>query len=390
MKKGNAAMSRLSRTVLLGAAVLLAGAASVTAAVAQSRKVAPGVEKSTFGKLDDGTVIEAYTLRNAKGMTAKLITLGATLTELHVRDRRGKLEDVVLGFDNAAQYAGPGPYFGATIGRYGNRIAKGKFTLDGKQYTLATNNGPNHLHGGQKGFDKRVWKAAPKKSADGPAVSFTYVSPDGEEGYPGTLKTTVVYTLTNRNVLRIDYAATTNKATPINLTNHSYFNLAGAGKGGDVRRHVVRFWASRFTPVDDTLIPTGKIIPVRGTVMDFSKATAIAGRLDRVGKDPKGFDHNYVRDNGTRYGRAARVTEPTSGRIMEMYTSEPGFQFYTGNFMDGTVKGKNGVAYPKHGAFCLEAQHYPDSVNRPGVFPSVILRPGKTYRQRTEYVFSAK
>jgi aldose 1-epimerase len=345
-----------------------------------------GVEKAPFGKLDDGTAVDVYTLTNARGMRAKIMTYGATLTELHVPDKSGRLGDVVLGFDTLEPYVKGHPYFGSTVGRVANRIARGRFTLDGREYALAVNNGPNHLHGGRKGFDKRVWKASAKKSADGPAVQFTYTSPDGEEGYPGTLKATVVYTLTDQNALRIEYAAATDKATPVNLTNHSYFNLGGKG---DVLGHQVTLAASRYTPVDQTLIPTGEIATVRGTPFSFLTPRAIGERIKQVGGEPNGYDHNFVTDAEGRFALAARVCEPATGRVLEMYTDEPGFQFYTGNFLDGTLRGKGGVVYDKHAGFCLEAQHFPDAVNQPS-FPSVILRPGHTYRQRTEYVFSAR
>ncbi len=367
----------------LGAAVLAllpVGAGSAAAATA-------GVTKAAFGKLKDGTPIEIYTLTNRNGLRARIMTYGATVTELHVPDRNGKPGDVVLGFDRLETYEKGHPFFGSTVGRFANRIAKGRFTLNGKTYTLATNNGPNHLHGGLKGFDKRVWKAAPRRnSAAGPSVRFTYTSRDGEEGYPGTLNVAVVYTLTNRNALRIEYAATTDKATPVNLTNHSYFNLAGRGT---VLGHQVRLNAARYTPSDETLIPTGRIAMVKNTPLDFTALRPIGARINDVGKNPTGYDHNYVKNGGERFGLAARVYEPTTGRVLEMYTDEPGFQFYTGNFLDATLTGKNGVVYEKHAGFCLEAQHYPDSPNKP-MFPSVILRPGQTYRQRTEYVFSTK
>lgn len=346
-----------------------------------------GIEKTEFGKLPDGPVIDLYTLTNANGLVAKIITYGAILTELHVPDKNGKLGDVVLGFDNLDQYAKGHPYFGATVGRVANRIALGKFTLNGKDYTLAVNNSPNHLHGGVKGFDKVVWKAEPTRSKDGPAVKLTYRSPDGEEGYPGNLDVTVVYTLTNKNALRIEYTATTDQDTPVNLTNHSYFNLAGQG---DIGNHELLLNADRYTPTDDTLIPTGEIEPVKGTPLDFTTAHPIGDHLAEVGGDPKGYDHNYVLNGGGKnLTLAARVYEPTTGRIMEMYTTEPGVQLYTGNFLDGTLTGKGGIVYKQHTAFSLEAQHFPDSVNHPD-FPSVILKPGKTYRQRTEYVFSTR
>jgi aldose 1-epimerase len=347
------------------------------------------VQKKEFGKTDDGTAVDQYVLTNANGVVAKVITFGAALAELHVPDRDGKLEDVVLGFVDLKGYLGNQPYLGATVGRFANRIAKGKFTLDGTEYTLALNNGPNTLHGGTKGFDKAVWSAQPLKVADGVAVKFTYVSKEGEEGYPGNLTTTVVYTLTNQNEVKIDYTATTDKATPVNLTNHSYFNLAGAGSG-TILGHELTLEADQYTPSDDTLIPTGEIKTVAGTPLDFTRPNTIGSRLDQLTGDPKGYDHNYVlRKNGKSPALAARVREPKSGRVLEMYTTEPGVQLYTSNFMDGKLKGKGGVAYNKHQAFCLEAQHYPDSVHHAN-FPSVILRPGKSYTQTTVYKFSTK
>ena len=300
------------------------------------------------------------------------------------------MKDVVLGFKTIEQYEGEHPYFGATIGRVGNRIAKGKFKLNGQEYTLATNNGPNHLHGGVKGFDKRVWRSQLVPAVDGVAVKFTYVSADTEEGYPGALTATVTYTLTNRNELRLDYTATTDKPTIVNLTNHSYFNLAGDGQG-DILGHELMLMADRYTPVDDTLIPTGEIASVRGTVMDFTRFTAVGSRISQVpGPAPVGYDHNYVLNHGGGVlAMSATVREPGSGRIMDVLTSEPGVQFYTGNFLDGTITGKAGVAYAKHAGFCLETQHFPDSINHPN-FPPVVLQPDRTFKSTTVYRFSAK
>ncbi|HZY84999.1 MAG TPA: aldose epimerase family protein [Gemmataceae bacterium] len=346
-------------------------------------------EKKPFGKTADGKEVEQYVLTNAGGMKAKVITYGALLTELDVPDRDGKLADVVLGFDDLKGYLAGHPYFGATVGRVANRVAKGKFTLDGKEYALATNNGPNALHGGVKGFDKKVWQAEQVPAANGVAVKFTYHSPDGEEGYPGSLTASVTYTLTNDNELRLDYTATTDKATPVNLSNHSYFNLAGQGSG-DILGHELTLEAEKYTPVDDTLIPTGKVESVKGTPLDFTAAHKIGARIQEMKGNPGGYDHNFVLNGGgKKLAPAARVVEPKSGRVMEMLTTEPGVQFYTGNFLDGTNKGKGGAVYNKHAGFCLEAQHFPDSVNHAN-FPPVILRPGQTYRQTTVYKFSAK
>jgi aldose 1-epimerase len=371
---------------LLATAALLAAAASVAAASATPTMKAT-VHQSEFGKLPDGTVIHQFTLTNAKGVTAKVITYGAILTELDVPDRNGQSGDVVLGFDNLDQYLKGHPFFGSTVGRVANRIAKGKFMLDGQAYTLATNNGPNHLHGGLKGFDKVVWKATVLKPKSGVAVKFTYTSRDGEEGYPGTLKATVVYTLTDDNEIRLDYTATTDKATPVNLTNHSYWNLAG---GGDILDHQLMLNADYYTPVDDTLIPTGELAPVKGTVMDFTTLHPIRDRIGELANVPSGYDHNYcINGGGGALALAARLYEPKSGRVMEVLTTEPGVQFYTGNFLDGTLTGKRGITYQKHAALCLECDHYPDSINQPK-FPNTVLRPGRTYHQTTVYKFSTK
>jgi aldose 1-epimerase len=347
------------------------------------------IKKESFGKTKEGKEAELYTLANEKGMQVKITNYGATVTSILTPDKEGKTGDVVLGFDNMAGYQSDaylksGPYFGAAIGRYGNRIAKGKFTLDGKEYTLATNNGANHLHGGKVGFDKVLWTA---EEAGPNAVKFTYVSKDGEEGYPGTLTTSVTYTLTDDNELKMDYEATTDKATPVNLTNHSYFNLA-AGQAEDALQHVVTINADRYTVVDDALIPTGELRPVAGTVMDFTKPMAIGARVAQV--EGGGYDHNYVlKDASGAMQLAATVFDPTSGRVMEVQTTEPGIQFYSGNFLDGSLTGKGNVKYKKHYGFCLETQHFPDSPNQPS-FPSTILKPGDTYKTSTIYKFSVR
>ncbi len=345
------------------------------------------IQRTGFGKTAEGTPVDLYTLTNTHGIVAKIMTYGGVVTELHVPDKDGKMTDVVDGFDNLDQYLKGDPYFGALVGRVANRVAKGKFTLDGADYVLAVNNGPNALHGGLKGFDKVVWKGQGHVGAAGPSLHLSYLSADGEEGYPGNLSVTVVYTLTDNNELKIDYTATTDKATPINLTNHSYFNLAGTG---DVTNHILTLYADKYTPTDDTLIPTGEIKPVAGTPLDFTTPTAMGAHLDQLTGDPKGYDHNYVLNSGgKKLALAARVEEPTSGRVMEVYTTQPGIQFYTGNFLDGTLTGKGGTVYNIHTAFCLETQHFPDSVNHKN-FPTSILKPGETYHQTTVYKFSTK
>jgi aldose 1-epimerase len=345
------------------------------------------VETSRFGSLEDGTTVDMLTLKNARGATAKVITYGATLTELWIPDRNGKLGDVVLGFDKLPGYVENHPYFGATVGRVANRIAKGKFTLDGREYSLEINNPPNSLHSGPKGLSHMVWKAEPLHEPHAAAVRFSCVSPDGDGGFPGKLSVTVVYRLTDDNELQLEYSAKTDKATPINLTNHSYFNLGG---GKDILDEILYLPAERYTPVDATLIPTGEILPVKGTPLDFTKPTAIGARIAEMKGNPGGYDHNYVLSNKAgEFKLAARVSDPRSGRQMEVWTTEPGAQFYSANFLDGTLTGKGGVAYGKHAGFCLETQHFPDSVNHPD-FPSVILRPGGVYRTATTYKFSVQ
>lgn len=346
------------------------------------------VEKKAFGQTADGTAIEAYTAYNAQGASAKFITYGATLAELRVKDRQGKLGDVVLGFDDMPGYLGQHPYFGGTIGRYANRIANGKFTLDGKEYQLATNNGPNSLHGGAIGFNRRVWKGEPINKTDGSGVRFTYLSKDGEENYPGNLNVSVTYILTDTNELKIEYTAETDKDTVLNLTNHSYFNLSGTGSG-DILKYVLYLNADSYTPVDATLIPTGEIASVENTPLDFRKPTAVGARIAEI-KDIGGYDHNFVLNGkpGTLQ-IAARVTDPDSGRQMEVWTTEPGIQLYSSIHLNGSIKGKGAVAYGKYGAICLETQHYPDSPNHAS-FPTAALKPGQHFHSETIYKFSAK
>ena len=345
--------------------------------------------RHSFGTTADGSNVDLYTLTNNRGMEVKVATLGATIVSLKAPDRQGQFADVVLGWDTIEGYRANTPFLGVVVGRYGNRIAKGRFMLDGATYTLATNNGPNHLHGGVKGFDKAIWTARLVERPDGPAIQLDYASKDGEEGYPGSLAASVVYTLTDENQLRIDYSATTDKKTVVNLTNHSYFNLAGAG---DVLRHEVTINADRFTPVDATLIPTGVLQPVAGTPFDFTKPTAIGARIDDPHEQIKfggGYDHNFVLNRtGPGLSLAARVSEPVSGRILEVHTTEPGVQFYTGNFLDGSITGKGGQVYNRRTGFCLETQHFPDSPNQPS-FPSTVLEPGQRYQTTTVFAFSA-
>ena len=346
----------------------------------------PAIEEVDFGRLPDRRVVKRFELRNRHGMSARLMTYGAILTELQVPDRNGKFTNVVHGFDNLRAYLAGHPHFGAICGRVANRIAKARFTLDGQEYLLANNNGPNHLHGGLIGFDKVLWKAKPLKIDDHEvSIVFSYLSRDGEEGYPGNLDVRVTYTLTDKNELRIDYSATTDKATPVNITNHSYFNLAG---NGDVLGHEMFITADRCTPVDDELIPTGEIAPVKGSPLDFTKPELIGARIEQLKPKPGGYDHNFVlNDEGKSLALAARVREPKSGRVMEVLTTEPGIQLYTGNFLQGQVRGLNGEPSLQHSGFCLETQHFPDSVNRPN-FPSTILRPGKMYKTTTVFKFS--
>jgi aldose 1-epimerase len=336
--------------------------------------------------------IDLYTLKNRNGMEVKIINFGGTVVSVKVPDRNGKLSDVVLGFTDPMDYLKPHPSFGSAIGRFGNRIAKGRFTLNGVEYKLAINNGENHLHGGIKGFDDVFWTAEEMTTAAGPALRMTYLSKDGEEGYPGNLQVTMVYTVTQKNELKIDYTATTDKDTVVNLTHHSYFNLAGEGNG-DILKHRLKLNAARFTPTDAGSIPTGELRSVKGTPFDFLTPHAIGERINQDDEQLKfggGYDHNFV-ING-RMGvlrQAAVVTEPSTGRVMEVWTTEPGVQLYTGNFLDGTLTGKSGKAYQRRTGFCLETQHYPDSPNKPN-FPTTTLKKGATFKSTTIYRFSAR
>jgi aldose 1-epimerase len=372
---------------LTAAALLMSGCAREK----KEKPMSSSITKASFGKAADGALVDIYTLKNAAGMEVAITTYGGRIVSLKAPGRGGQFADVVLGFDNLEGYLGTNPYFGALVGRYGNRIAKGQFKLDGKTYKLAVNDGANSLHGGLKGFDKVVWTGREVPGGD-PSLELTYLSKDGEEGYPGNLTQKVTYTLTAANELKIDYAATTDKDTVVNVTNHSYFNLAGQGKG-DILGHVMQLNASKITPVDAGLIPTGELKSVEGTPFDFRQPTAIGARIgadDEQIKRGGGYDHNFVIDGEAGTLRlAARVTEPASGRVMEVSTTEPGVQFYTGNFLDGTVKGKGGNAYAKRTGFCLETQHFPDSPNHPA-FPTTTVKAGAEYKSTTVFKFSVQ
>ena len=366
-----------SALLLLLVAVALAAAQSIT--------------RDSFGKTKDGQSVDIYTLRNRHGMETKITNYGGIVVSLTAPDRQQKFADVMLGYNDLESYMNPPfPYFGAIIGRYGNRIAKGRFTLNGVEYKLAVNNGENHLHGGLKGFDRVVWNAQQIKSAAGPALALTYLSKDGEEGYPGNLRVRVVYTLTNNNELKMDYSAATDKDTVINLTNHAYFNLAGEGNG-DILGHFLVLKADRFVPTDAGSIPTGELRSVAGTPFDFRAAHAIGERIDQEDQQLKfgnGYDHTWVINGRAGVLRqAASVYEPASGRALEVWTTEPGVQLYTGNFLDGSRPGKSGKPYPRRSGFCLETQHFPDSPNRPN-FPTTTLRKGATWRSTTIYRFT--
>jgi aldose 1-epimerase len=368
------------------------------------------VSRAPFGGFAGGTAVDIFTLANGRGMDVRTMPYGAAIVSIRVPDRGGAIGDVVLGFDTLPDYVAKNRFFGVVAGRYGNRIAKGRFTLDGRTYALATNNGANHLHGGVKGFDKVVWEAEPFERDGNVGVAYSHTSPDGDEGYPGTLRVRVTYTLSPSNALTVDYDATTDAPTPINLTQHSYFNLAGDGSG-DILGHEVTIDADRFTPVDATLIPTGELAPVAGTPFDFRQPTAVGARIGADHPQLKagnGYDHNFVlnktaggstgpalrtEESAGSKGRgllllehAARVVDPKSGRTLDVSTSEPGVQFYTGNFLDGTVTGKSGHVYQRRAGLCLETQHFPDSPNHPD-FPSTILRPGTRFQSRTVFTF---
>lgn len=348
------------------------------------------VNTRPFGTTLDGRPVDLYELRNDTGTVCRLTNFGATVVSLSVADRDGEFADVVLGFDDVAGYQSPAnQYFGCTVGRVANRIARGTFTLDGTRYRLATNNDPNHLHGGARGFDKHVWRAEPFSREQASGVVFRRTSEDGEEGYAGRVTVEVTYTLTDDDALRIDYLASSDRRTPINLTHHSYFNLSGAGNG-TILDHELQVFASRYTPNDDTLIPTGELAPVEGTPLDFRAATRIGDRIAELDDSPNlGYDHNFVLDSdGGELARAARLRDPESGRVMELWTTERGLQFYTGNFLNGAT-GKGGKTYVHRGALCLEAQAFPDSVNQPS-FPSIVLEPGDAYRQTTVHRFHAE
>jgi aldose 1-epimerase len=377
---------------LIGVCAVLIVLANCSSSEPSARGKEAAVSRAVFGKTPEGETVDVFTLTNAQGMEVRPITYGGIITSLRVPDRMGRFDDVALGFDNLDGYIKNPPYLGAIIGRYANRIAKGRFALDGKTYSLAVNNGPNHLHGGIKGFNKVVWKAESFKNADGVGVVFTHTSPDGDEGYPGTLSLRVTYTLNDRNELAVDYQATADKPTPVNLTQHTYFNLAGDGSR-DVLDHVLTIRASRYTPVDANLIPVGELRDVAGSPFDFRMPKAIG---ERIGQDDpqlrmgNGYDHNFVLDRtGNELVQAAHVAEPSTGRVLDVSTTEPGMQLYTGNFLDGSLTGKSGHVYKQRYGFCLETQHFPDSPNQPN-FPNTILHPGETYRSKTVFAFSVE
>jgi aldose 1-epimerase len=351
-------------------------------------KTDQSITKAKFGRLPDGRLVDLYTLTNKNGLVMKVTNYGGTVTSLFTPDKDGNLADIVLGCDSLQAYLNATAYFGAIVGRYGNRIAKGKFTLEGKTYTLAKNNGPNTLHGGLIGFDKVIWETTEINDTTGVGLKLHYLSKDGEEGFPGNLDVNVTYMLTNADEFRIDYMAATDKATPLNLTHHSYFNLAGAGTG-DILDQQVMIDARRYTVVDSTFIPTGELRDVKNTAFDFTQPQIIGSRIKESGGNPVGYDYNYVLNNGGKeLAFAAKVMDPKSGRVMEVYTDQPGVQFYTSNFLDGSIIGKGGKVYKQYYGLCLETQKFPDSPNQPA-FPDCILKPGETYKSTTIYKFTS-
>lgn len=384
---------RIADGITLLTAVIFISILSFTNTTATQKKENRGkmeIKKESFGKTTDGQDVDVFTLANKNGMSVKILNYGGMVTQMLVPDKTGKIADVVLGYADMKGVLSDKSYFGVLVGRYANRIGKGKFSIDGHEYSLAQNNNGNHLHGGIKGFDKVIWKAEPIKKSKSVSLKLSYLSKDGEEGYPGNLSVTVIYTLTESNELQMEYTATTDKKTVINLTNHAYFSLAGAGDG-DILKHEVIINADRFTPVDANLITTGELTNVKGTPMDFTKPTAIGAHINDNYEQLKlgiGYDHNWVLNKkGNELSLAAKVFEPTTGRVLEVLTTEPGIQFYTGNFLDGSAIGKDGKVYKHRYGFCLEAQHFPDSPNKLK-FPSVILEPGKIYHTKTIYRFS--
>lgn len=374
-------MTALNKTAFLFLGAMLIVYTSCT--TGRNDKNQGKIDRQLFGQLPDSSAVYLYTLDNGNGCIMKVSSYGGIITSLKVPAKNGNQIDIVLGYDSLMDYLRESPYFGAIIGRYGNRIAAAKFSLEDKEYLLAANNGLNHLHGGIRGFDKVIWKVEEMKTDSTVGLQLHYLSPDGEEGYPGNLDVTVTYTLTNDNCLIFDYYASTDKATPVNLTQHSYFNLNGIG---DIKSHKLMMAASRYTVVDSTLIPTGELRPVSGTPFDFTKAKSIGQDLLATGGNPIGYDHNFVLDTKSIDELAIRVSSPETGICMEVFTDQPGVQFYSGNFLNGSLKGKNGAVYNQYNGFCLETQHFPDSPNQK-LFPSVIITPSEPYRSRSIYKF---